>query len=225
MILVCEKAFSESARASSLAARRAKRAAKLAEKEAGGSAHKKCTPVSQDIVGLRVAGERFLSASKDMWDDLTDLERASVKSYTDRGYKDINKALNGGGDLPSGLRKQVERLDAVLERSEVPEDLVLYRGISLKGITSKVPLKEGQEYSENGFLSTSSSKNMATEYSKDDRGVLEINVPKGSRGLYVGSVERSANAAEFEFVLPRDRLLKIRSVDRSSNPPKVVVLS
>lgn len=131
----------------------------------------------------------------------------AVSSYTSNGYIDINRRLRGLrlGDGTDSYAWLVDEQIANLRKAMdifggLKEDVVLYRGTTHKWI-SKKKLDEGDlgklvgtVISDKGFLSTSVVRKVADGFvrhnqtTSDPGYIIEYRVPKGTKGLYVGSL-------------------------------------
>lgn len=69
-------------------------------------------------------------ASSDQRADLTESETAAIRDYTKSNYLSINDNLRHGRELPPNEAKQVEHIDAALEKLP-SEELMLFRGVHL----------------------------------------------------------------------------------------------
>jgi SPP1 gp7 family putative phage head morphogenesis protein len=164
-------------------------------------------------------------------------EYAAIRSYTGSDYEEFNwwlrdgdKAIEQmaldwaettGGDI-NEIRKnitkramtqwpdQMDRLDAVIARSKLPADTVLYRSCGPE--TAAALLRDG-EYLYKNYSSTSvnfrSCMGFGSNSADGYRDVLVMKHKKGSRGLYI-------NDSENEVILPRNtnyRLVQVRKVE------------
>lgn len=150
-------------------------------------------------------------------------ELAAMRSYTGSGYGPMNNTLRSS----KGKRttKDIRAMDDAIERAaRVPDDLTVVRNADLRqlGITGsrqdpKTAL--GQEFIDHGYLSTSVNRRGAMQ----GQVRLEINVPKGSRGVYVSgaggpkssSIISDYGGGESELILARGSRLRITSVKRA----------
>lgn len=163
---------------------------------------------------------------------LTYDERLSVKDYVDFGYTEMNEFLRKGGRdrlpwMTSGAQKELERniknLDSALAKSKVPENLTVYRNVSIQDADEPLVLRKqfasmhsGQEFTDKAFVSTSLQR---LHWSDSDINI-EIHVPKGYQGGYVAGafhtgVEAQEKAAfrddEQEILLRRGTKFRVVS--------------
>ena len=118
---------------------------------------------------------------------LSEEETEAVREYTKNAYKNINAALRGiDKKLYPENAEYAKTLHRILKQTELPKDCVVYRGCSSKVLGANRFLPDsmlvGKTFIEEGFLSTSLSKEDAFEGDV----LLEIEAPKGSQGIYVG---------------------------------------
>lgn len=142
-------------------------------------------------------------------------ETDSLAFYKSEGYGDINALLRSGeyGDYES----QIKDIDSAISKSVIPEDVQVFRGISLD-MFGDDGIGEGDEFSDNGFVSTSMSFQVASNFTNDD-AYMVINVPKGSNGIYTDSQNLGFDAGreEFELLLPRGSSFVVDSIDENDD--------
>ena len=131
--------------------------------------------------------------------NLTPDERQAVEAYTDfEEFQDINYQLRTQGRADSEYQDVVRNLESAINKSSLPADMVLHRGVSSwednfgrpvgeKLLTTLAELKLGDVIEDKGFMSTSFGRGAASDYGPEGRGLpgamLEINAPKGTKGL------------------------------------------
>ena len=101
-------------------------------------------------------------------------------------------------------------LDTAIEKSTLPADAVVYRGISSK-VSGRL-LSEG-EFTDMGFQSTSLDPNVAIGYfskaGRDSDGyanVMRMKINEGDNGIF------TSNRMEAEVILPRGTSWKVDSI-------------
>jgi len=94
---------------------------------------------------------------------VTELETRALTAYKGMGYVAMNQHLLGksGG---SEVQQNVEHMAAVIDRSNITKDMVLYRGIGNKRGASLASLPVGTEYSIPVFQSTSMNHQTAVTF-------------------------------------------------------------
>lgn len=153
-------------------------------------------------------------------------ELSAVEQYTGTDYMDINQKLY---ELPTGIKadqiqpeydgdpipQQVAALDSALNKLKTKNEFLVYVGLGTEyDITNFTP---GKSFKFKGFRSTTINPNIALNYnsrvnktaSRQQTVMLQIKVPKGSKGMFVE--DYSANPGESEFLLPRGSKVKIVS--------------
>ena len=140
-----------------------------------------------------VSGNKTLSdiESHDYWsikNELTPLEQKGVRWYA-KGGMGINDFLRNNGTIKGVVpevkdekiyKKAITAMTQALDKASLPENVTVYRaGIGFDR------LRTGQEFVDNGFASTSFSRQFPMEFpaivGAPSRTVAEIRVPKGSK--------------------------------------------
>ncbi|MGB7364846.1 MAG: ADP-ribosyltransferase, partial [Rhodococcus sp. (in: high G+C Gram-positive bacteria)] len=137
-------------------------------------------------------------------DSLPDDQRSAVRFYTGNGYEDVNEPLREGVAAAAGIDATIALLDAVMAAAPtVPEAVVVGRsvtesifGLPRRGDGPVTPQSNtqrladalalrGRPFRDDGFMSTA----MQTDGFHHDRheARLQIEVPAGTRALYVSS--------------------------------------
>jgi hypothetical protein len=137
-------------------------------------------------------------------------ETAAVKSWTRGGDEKMNGFLRGRSKNVD--KEELSNLHKVVNRSKVPEDVVLYRGAVLKDTRG---LKKGATVSDKGFMATSTDPLRAYEFATGNSSVtrelvgsavvFQVRAKKGSKGLAVPS-KVSQFGEEREVLLPPGKL-------------------
>ena len=130
-----------------------------------------------------------MSAGADWANSLSDTEKEAVNAYTNTAYSNINQNLRGiSNSWDPGNLDRAKALHSALGRSSLPCDCTVYRGASSAVLGNYKNLSneelKGKILKDNGFMSTSLDRDRAFEGDI----LLEIDVPKGSKGAYVGNV-------------------------------------
>jgi len=226
MILLV-KAWSASARASSLEARRRKRAAKLASLEKVSKVnYDECKPTPQDGAGNFAANKKMILESQEAWDKLTPAEWDAVKNYTASGHYSMNANLVNHAREPNvgwldKLKKfEVSFLDNATTSNSFQSDLVLFRGVGTAeeealGLDKAV---EGDMLLDSKFVSTTHYLQVAKNFTGGGKVILEIRAPKGTKGLPVDHFDRTMVNNEREVILPRDRIYRVKKIYKKTFP-------
>ncbi len=149
---------------------------------------------------------------------LSNSELGGVQAYGGPAYKHMNILARTGnppkmGPRPEYLKSNMRNLDKALEKSRVPEDITVYRGVH-KDFLEKIDIKamEGKTFTDKGYMSTSVARKYAEGYGKDG-AVFEIRLKKGQRGAFLTEDITDNAELEVEMLLPRNTKLKILKVD------------
>lgn len=154
-------------------------------------------------------------------------QRGAIKAHTGAAYADINATLRG---LKTGLARGFASADnqfcavqihSALSKSSIPCDCVVYRGMSASALGKLEKLSDqelvGKVYTDNGFVSTSLNEEDA--FAGTVR--LEIEVPKGARGAYVGYISQHGHA-ESEVLFDMGQYMKILHVRRDQYGNRII---
>lgn len=151
---------------------------------------------------------------------LTPGERAAFQSYTAGEADRINASVREGA-TPT---PEAAIMSAVLERSRLPEEVTVFRGLK-RGVARAIvesPPAPGAVLGEAGFASTSRAREVGERFRRRDRknGVLlVIRLPRGGRALDIA--ELSDYAWQQEIVLHRGTLLRVVSWDAETRTLEV----
>ena len=169
--------------------------------------------------------------------------------YMGGGAEEVNSWLVGLKSDAEGATKRDEKwfnavvktLDKLISLSpKTKKDMVVYRGVDKRTKNNKLydmlsNLQPGDEFDNAAYSSTSIVESVA-QYFKGRAGyLLEIVVPKGSRGFFADpasgrkvedeeaySNPESFSEMEAEFILPRNTVFKV--ISREGDKIKVVVV-
>lgn len=152
---------------------------------------------------------------------ITKVEMESLLMYQGTYYREINNHFRFGKAITPSALKASQRVDNVIARSATNGRIPVYRGIGLND-----ELKVGQILEESAYMSTSSSRTIATEFaavsSKTHRYVLEFEIPNGYHSAYMDKAlgERS-QYDEAEYLLGRGRRVIIEGMEQDGDITKV----
>jgi hypothetical protein len=129
----------------------------------------------------------------------------ALSSYQGSGYSSINSHLRSGG----AATEKIRNLDKALGNAVLDRDLRVIRNFGSK-------LHEGQKgksllgriIEDPAFMSTS----LHGSFGSYANTSLHLNVPKGTRGLYLNS-QGSTSAYEYEVLLPRNTRYHVDHVE------------
>lgn len=131
-------------------------------------------------------------------ESLTSRERDALNKY---GYTSNNVAryLRRGPDsIPEYTVKdtadQIKGIDSAMKKATIKDPITVYRGVGKDYLgvdwTNEQSIKSriGGMITDDSFMSTSLSEEVATVYKRTGGPVFEIDVPSGTRGAYIDSV-------------------------------------
>ena len=157
--------------------------------------------------------------------DFTRDANPNIAEYSGGAYEAINAVERGGAAYEKALRcygnldcykTMSDDLSDELSKFKLTTDLNVKRVVGdvgyITGAGSSVDdmvASIGKTYTEKGFTSTSiaNDANLPFELYRDTRTVLEIAVPKSTRGAYI--YKMSDNPAEFEFLIDKGTTYKV----------------
>jgi len=174
-----------------------------------------------EAAGFKVADDNkvveYRKKSNEVFATLSDEERKSIEGYTTGDFAIINSHLNGKEKgVGAKLDADIENIDRVIDRFEVTDNLVAFRGTAAEHYEG---LNVGDVFTERGFYSTSLERGIATEFLGEAAPagntpiMAEVRVPTGSNALFVG---HNGNSGWDESELLIARNTRYRVVDRSS---------
>lgn len=147
-------------------------------------------------------------------------------------YQGVNGALRRGGDIPPALGRIIRNIDAGMDRSQLTDDVIVYRGITdvrrVLGEAADGDLT-GVEWVERGFLSTSASRQVARGFTYPGTEApapasMRILVPRGTRALEVGGGGQDeiliARGARLRIVRDLGSTNGVRHLDVELVPPR-----
>lgn len=137
---------------------------------------------------------------------LSDEEREALAGYQANDFKIINQSLRFDCAFDPELKKHIAAVDSAIEKSFVPVELVAFNGARY---SIGEQARTGAILIEQAFLSTSLSRVVA-EKGFNKGTMIEITVPKGSKGLYMDELHKP-HGNEVELLLPRKTRLRVKS--------------
>jgi hypothetical protein len=162
--------------------------------------------------------------SDEAYGRLTLSEFNAIGEYTKKKFKHINEYFNTGNAADPEIPSYVKHIDSAMAKFELENTITVFKG-------TKAAWYDGWETGRiepiKPYLSTSVSKDVARKYYDrmrrvgDDAIILEISVPKGTRGIYIGN-NTKAQENEFEFLTTHG--LKYRVVERNNDTIKMEVV-
>ena len=178
--------------------------------------------------------EDFNQMQKDtdkFYETLNDNEKKAFNKYTMEGYYDVNRILTFPDkkdiDLISyrnldDAKIDIGYIDDVMNKSKIKDDIVVYKGTNSVFYENAIKNNK-KEFEIPVYFSTSGNESIAQDFERrlSQKGkyighygaVLEIHVPKGTKGLYLGDTYNENYVNEFEIVLNRDLKYKINNYE------------
>lgn len=147
---------------------------------------------------------------------LSNEEKSAIRDYTGTSYLNINAVLRGvENDFSQGNHERAVHIHQALQRSCIPHECTVYRGASLSALGDFQSLSDeqlvGNILIDRGFMST--SLNSGDAFGGDVR--LEITVPQGAQGAYVGYLSQCGHY-ESEVLFDRRQRMEITNVYRDN---------
>lgn len=183
-------------------------------------------------VGLFEKREQLDKLAGDHRNSLSPAEQEAVLAYSFQGDRRVNGLLRNGEVAPedrANVEAEVNRLDSVMSKTEVPEDTLVYRGLT----DMPAGLAEGQDFTEKGYMSTTVSPNVAKQFAqqKSENGpripgkqpaIVKIKVPKGVNGIHMQQM--SHYPTENELLLHRNATIHIDKIEPGNGFRKPAVV-
>lgn len=144
---------------------------------------------STHAAGVVAPADHIKTCGREWTESLSKENKAAIYSYTGTAYSNINARLRGlGKSFDPGNQECAIRIHQALSGASIPADCTVYRGVSSKalGMLRMLPdnMLVGKTFTDHGFMSTSLERNSA--FGGDM--LLEVDVPKGAHGAYVGDI-------------------------------------
>lgn len=159
--------------------------------------------------------------------NLSDEERSAIGSYTSAGHMEINRWLRKNdvpGDAATKRLGQIKSLEKAIDRSELPEGVILHRGFSNKELYQMAKANSesmvGSTLIDKGFGSTSTSGSIARDFAsivgKETAPIkMTIRAPKGTKGAIINLTRKYDDNMYFdesEVLLQRGTQYRVDSV-------------
>lgn len=152
---------------------------------------------------------------------LSSEERWAVNAYSGGGYESINAELRAGKkpeQTPGKTPDVIKHLDAALDKGAAPKDMTVFRGVRGEFADKLIALAEqGGTITDPSYMSTTLASKQAHEFSGRKgmtNAILEISVPKGTKGAYTDALDITGEA---EWLMPRDTTLQIQSAEKDAD--------
>jgi len=135
----------------------------------------------------------------------------SLKAYTNGSYSKLNTQLRTGQPMDEATATLAAHIDEALLKSKTHADCVVYRGVKEPQKFFGPSPKVGTIVVDNGYISTSKSKDIGEEWAGFSGLVAVIRIPKGAKALDVHSI--SLYSHENEVLLPRATMFKLTGIN------------
>lgn len=177
---------------------------------------------STHAAGVVAPADRIKTCGREWTESLSKENKAAIHSYTGTAYSNINARLRGlEKSFDPGNQECAIRIHQALSGASIPADCTVYRGVSSKalGMLRMLPdnMLVGKTFTDHGFMSTSLERNSA--FGGDM--LLEVDVPKGAHGAYVGDIS-SAGHYESEVLFDAGQQMRITGVRCDENGRRIV---
>lgn len=143
-----------------------------------------------------------------------------INNYLRRGSKDYNN---------QSLEKEVMHIDNALKRTEIAQNIIVFRWLSYEGFCELLNYKEifvGDVLEEKAYLSTSliCDKDIANPHDENETLVLLIiRVPEGLSGAFIADVSLYMSTWELEILLSRGQKLRIAEIIYYKKDGKIIL--
>ena len=148
-------------------------------------------------------------------------ERSAINAYTLDAYANINASLRGLDSFSPVNKERAVHIHNALQQASIPCECVVYRGMSQKALGRFEKFSDheliGCHIREAGFMSTSLNKEDAFK----GNILLEISVPQGEKGAYVGYISGMGHS-ENEVLFDTGRRYRITSVKYDLDGRRIV---
>ena len=180
------------------------------------------------IDGEQHAANKFFGygndGAYDKWaDHLKEPERTALADYTgnskgdnkaDVNYRKINESLRDQLPLEEDIQNRMENINNAMNKYELGDDLIVYRGCDEKLFGGLVDADEirknylGRVVRDRGFVSTSAVKGKQFKQKKIQ---LKIRIPHGKgRGVFISPISHFPK--EHEFLLKNSSAFRVTDV-------------
>lgn len=157
--------------------------------------------------------EAVMSAGEAWTNGLSESERSALRDYTGNEYQNINSSLRGQTAFDTGNAERACSIHNALSNASIPQACTVYRGTSPAALGEYQNLSDedliGCQITEDGFMST--SLNQSSSFGGAVQ--LEISVPAGAHGAYVGYLSQYGHN-ESEVLFDAGQILEITGVRR-----------
>lgn len=202
----------------------------------------------QNKQALQDLDRKMVEATQGSWASLSNEHYAVVRDYTAGASLDMNMAISdhdASGMVERGIgpnsiahvRTKCAKLDEVMNSSELPENVVLFRAMNVNRLAGFDKVKFGANstkeqlealvgttFVDTGYGSASTDATVAASFADSGRPIFSVKAPKGTKGMWVGSdhlytnesnkaeARRTSTSDEHEFTFSRNMAYKVTGV-------------
>lgn len=173
----------------------------------------------------QVKVKKYDLLSKVFFNNIDDKQQEALLMYTFRS-RDINRFLSGEKHIKEVFYKDVnglvKELDVLMNKFNLEDDFTVYKGANRKYFEH---LKPGDIFEPKYFFSTSVDKKVAEEFMGNKRNyndplLIEVEVPKNSKAIYVG--EDTGWKYNKEIILDRNTKYEVLNFDENKLHLRVI---
>lgn len=149
---------------------------------------------------------KWHGAEDKLIEKLNPKEHKALNSYTGPSvYSVVNKDMVAGKTRDKETLETAKNIYSAIKKSEIPEDVTLFRGMKARGLLLEGEAAIGKVYSDKVFKSTSACQDNAIQFAvnKEPSVILRIKARQGQKGAYLDG-KLSQNPHEQEVLLPHD---------------------
>ena len=176
----------------------------------GGGSGVAATPEIKPSLPIKPSSAKFDLdvAAAALKGNVTPYELTTIKNYSGYAASNLNPALRKGKSLNTSHTRMTEALDSAIQKSELAQDVTVYRGLSSAASKMAFFATPGSVFSDKAYASTTVDKAVGKRIGKG--GVLlEIKLRKGAKALPIDGLSRYPE--ERELLLPRNTSYKVKS--------------
>ena len=142
---------------------------------------------------------------------LTTDELVALTDYVGDGYEHINTYLYSENKNSALIQDKINQIDSAMDKFSLDKDIIVYRGTAYQYYTD---WEVGGVKKIDAYLSSAVTKEKAQAFydsianEKEKPVMMEISVPKGTKGIYVGD-NNTVYGSEDELILGRGLTYKV----------------
>ena len=152
--------------------------------------------------------------TKNLYNKLTEEEISDLNGYTLTDFLDLNeylanKRVRSISDFnKEQLNSKIKNIDSAMNKSIINDNMLVYKGTDNSLFSD---LKTGDELEIPIYYSTTIKSGITEKFARhhNDPAILEIRVPKGTKGIYMSDVFNENGINEFEVLLNRNLKYKL----------------